>query len=99
MEKNYETVINELALELAAVGVPHEINECHDGWQLRFPWCIGDVVIHSGSYEHSAGKVETYQFPWDDDDVTVLSVQAAAALIASYYEFKTHMDTILDKDS
>ena len=99
MEKNYELVINELALELAAVGVPYEINECWDGWQLRFPWCNGDVVIHSGSYEHSAGKVESYCFPWNDDDVTALSVDAAAALIIGYYEFKTRMDTIMDKDS
>lgn len=99
MEKNYEQVINELALELAAAGVPYEINECHDGWQIRFLWCIGDVVIHSGSYEHSMGKVESYQFPWDNDDVTVLSVDAAAALIISYYEFMNRVTDIMDKDS
>lgn len=99
MEKMYEQIINELALELAAVGVPYEINECYEGWQLRFPWCMGDVAIHDGTYGHSMGKVESYQFPWDNGDVTVLSVDAAAALIISYYEFMSRIDAIMNKDS
>ena len=99
MEKTYEQIINELALELAAVGVPYEINECHNGWQIRFPWCIGDVAIHGGTYCNSLGKVESYQFPWDNDDVTILSVDAAANLIISYYEFMNRIDTIMNKDS
>lgn len=99
MEKTYEQIINELALELASMSVPYEINECHDGWQLRFPWCNGDVAIHGGTYGHSMGKVESYQFPWDDYDVTVLSVDAAAALIISYYEFMNRINTIMNKDS
>lgn len=99
MEKNYETIINELALELAAVGVPYEINECYEGWQIRFPWCNGDVAIHDGTYGHSMSKVESYQFPWDNGDVTVLSVDAAAALIISYYEFMNRITDVMDKDS
>lgn len=99
MEKMYEQIINELALELASVNVPYEINECYEGWQLRFPWCYGDVAIHDGTYGHTEGKVESYQFPWDNGDVTVLSVDAAAALIISYYEFMNRIDTIMTEDS
>ena len=99
MEKMYEQIINELTIKLASVGVPYEINEYHDGWQLRFPWCNGDVTIYGGTYCSNMGKVESYQFPWDDYDVTVLSVDTAAALIISYYEFMNRINTIMTKDS
>lgn len=56
------------------------------GWQLRFPWCEGDVAIHGWTVDHEKGKVESYQFPWDDGDVTILSPDAAAELIIEYYK-------------
>ena len=49
--------------------------------QLKFPWHKDDVVVgtlHAFDYEVMNGlaplcypSIETYQFPWDDGDITV----------------------------
>ena len=49
--------------------------------QLVFPWCGGDVIfgtLHTTDWEMVNGRrlyqypsIESYQFPWDNDDVTV----------------------------
>ena len=99
MNFNYAEPIIRIASALSAADVPYKVRECNEGWQIYFPWCNGDIAIHNGTYGHSMGKVESYCFPWDNDDVTVLSVDAAGALIISYYEFMNRITDIMDKDS
>ena len=77
--------IIELANLCTANKVPFTLNICHDGMQMRFPWCVGDVVCHSASYGSYDECVETFRFPWDDDDVTSLIPEEAAIRIADYH--------------
>lgn len=55
------------------------------GWQIRFPWCVGDVACHKYTYGNMDGYVESYQFPWDEGDVSVLTPEEAADKIVAYY--------------
>ena len=66
--------------------VPFTINPCHDGYQIRFPWCKGDIAMHSLTIGAREGMVETYQFPWDGDDVTPMSPLNAVITVLGYYE-------------
>ena len=68
--------------------VPYERNECWDGFQLRFPWSVGDVAINSYTYGASCGRVETFHFPWDDGDVTSMTPMEAVYKIVTYYRKK-----------
>lgn len=74
-----------IAVYLTVCGVPYEIKRLHDGYQLIFDWTRGDVACHSGTYMSSKGFVESYQFPWDEGDVTVMSPDEAARAIEKYY--------------
>jgi hypothetical protein len=71
---------------LEELNIPCLPNVAHDGAQLRFPWCEGDVVCHCGSYGNKQGLVETYQFPWDNGDVSVMPPQEACRRIVGYYQ-------------
>lgn len=73
------------ALDAAEVPVPYTICPIYEGWQLRFPWCKGDIAVHDGTYGANADKVESYEFSWDEDDVTVLSVDEAIKRIKNEY--------------
>lgn len=81
----YETAINTIITALAG-HVPFTVHIVYDGLQLRFPWCEGDVACHSGTYGSSLGHVESFQFPWDDGDVTELEPEKMALRIVNYYE-------------
>ena len=81
----YVARINRIAKICAEHEVPYTINKLWEGWQIRFPWCKGDIACHDGTYGHNDGMVESYQFPWDDGDVSVLTPEEAAALIVEYY--------------
>ena len=81
----YAERINFIASILTLLSIPYTTNELWDGWQIRFPWCEGDVAAHRGTYGAANGKVESYQFPWDDDDVTELTPREAAINIIAYY--------------
>lgn len=70
-----------IAAALDLLGIPNTINPLHDGWQLRFPWCEGDIACHSHTYGAADGDVESYQFSWDDGDVTQLTPEGATFLI------------------
>ena len=75
-----------IAEALASADIPFEFHDCYDGAQLRFPWSEGDIVCHSGSYgSHSGRRVESYQFPWDNGDVTMLTIEEAIEKISNYY--------------
>lgn len=81
----YAERITFITLILGFLKIPYTVNELWDGWQIRFPWCEGDVAAHRGTYGAANGKVESYQFPWDDDDVTVLTPREAAIKIIAYF--------------
>lgn len=82
---NYADRIYIIARECEKQGVPLTVNPLHDGWQIRFPWCDGDVACHKYTYGTNAGKVESYQFPWDEDDVSVLTPEEAIERITDYW--------------
>ena len=73
---------------LEEMEIPHTTNPLWDGYQIRFPWCDGDVVCHNFSYGHSAGHVESYCFPWDEGDVTELTISEAFVKVVDYYNSK-----------
>ena len=73
---------------LEEMGIPHTTNPLWDGYQIRFPWCNGDMVCHNFSYGHSAGHVESYCFPWDEGDVTELTISEAFVKVVDYYNSK-----------
>ena len=83
---NYYQIITYIKSILDCFSIPCTMNPIYEGYQLRFPWCEGDVAIHDGTYGSKAGHVETYEFPWDEGDVSELEPIEAAALILAYYE-------------
>lgn len=85
---NYGYVVNvaKVANVLHAAEVPYTCNQIFDGWQLRFPWCNGDIACHSGTYGNQEGKVESFCFPWDEGSVSVLEPVRMARKIIAYYE-------------
>ena len=83
---DYERHIDFIAEALDTLHVPYTKYHCWEGAQLRFPWCKGDVACHASTYGSDSGFVETYQFPWDEDDVSMLSPQEAIDKIANYYK-------------
>jgi hypothetical protein len=82
----YFFTINFIKIILDSLQIPCEMREIYKGYQLRFPWCEGDIAMHDGTYGAKAGDVESYQFPWDDGDVTQLSPEEATRKIIAYYE-------------
>ena len=86
---DYEKRINFIAEALDALQVPYTKNESWDGAQLRFPWCEGDIVCHFFSMGSDSGFVESYCFPWDEGDVSMLSPQEAIVEIYHYFLKKT----------
>ena len=83
--RNYYERISFIKSILDSLHIPCSMNGCWEGWQLRLPWCEGDVAAHNGTYENDRGMVESYQFPWDDDDVSVLTPEEAAIKIIALY--------------
>ena len=83
--KNYFERIEFIYNILVALHIPCTMNALYESWQLHFPWCEGDVAAHRGTYEEARGKVESYCFPWDDGDVTVLTPEEAAIKIIAFY--------------
>lgn len=82
---SYVARISRIAKICADHEVPYTTNKLGTGRQIRFPWCMGDVACHTGTYGHNVGMVESYQFPWDDGDVSVLTPEEAGARIVEYY--------------
>lgn len=82
---NYAKNIMIIAEALAAMEVPFSLNRIYDGMQLRFSWCNGDVACHYGTYGSDEGYVETFEFPWDDGDVTKMKPYEAIAHILNLF--------------
>lgn len=83
---NYFENINTIAEACKVAGIPHSVNPLWEGFQIRFPWCEGDIACHASTYGNRDGFVESYQFPWDDGDVTMLRPEAAARKVIGYYK-------------
>ena len=80
--------ILDITNQLDEAEVPYTIHECLGGYQLRFPWCDGDIVAHQ--YAPSRlGKVESMGFSWDAGDVTVMEPEAMAIMIIAEYVIVT----------
>lgn len=71
----YAKPILELANLCTENKIPFTLNVIWDGLQMRFPWNGGDIVCHSGSYEHEIGAVESMGCAWDDEDVSWAKVE------------------------
>ena len=84
---NYAESIIIIAALLDKNEVPYSINKIWEGWQLRFPWTRGDVACHAHTYGNTTGHVETYEFPWDEGDVSMLKPEAAAEKIINYFKY------------
>ncbi|MCQ2210010.1 MAG: hypothetical protein MJZ34_06935 [Paludibacteraceae bacterium] len=56
--EKYAKPIDELASLLEKEGIEFFSRNIHDGKQLLFSWCGGDVVCHSGSYGSGGGLLE-----------------------------------------
>ena len=81
----YAKPILELANLCTKKDIPFTLNIIWDGLQIRFPWHPGDMACHAGTYGHTGGCVESYQFPWDEDDVSVLEPKEAIDLLFDLY--------------
>ena len=77
--------------------IPHNIHPCHDGWKIDFPWCFGDIACNSMTIGHNddLNLVESYLFPWDEGNVTVLTIkEATLKLIALYILYQLQKITL-----
>lgn len=83
---DYYCIIVYIKSILDDAGVPCVVVPIYEGYQLRFPWCVGDIALHSGTYGHHKLHVESYCFPWDEGDVTELEPEEAAEKIITYYK-------------
>lgn len=81
----YAKPILTLSNQLTECEIPHTVNVIWDGLQIRFPWNDGDLVCHSGSYGHDYGAVESMGCPWDDEDVSCISIEDALDRICDWY--------------
>lgn len=61
--------------------VPYRLENTQLGLQLRFDWSDGDVVCHYGT----SHMPESYQFPWDNGDVTRDAPASMANRIVNHY--------------
>lgn len=74
--------------ELGKAEINCTIGPCYEGYMITFPNDKGDVACHRGTYGNASGMVETYQFPWDDGDVSCLTPQEAVERIINYFRSK-----------
>jgi len=81
----YNEIISAMSDRLDEYHISHTINDCHGGAQIRFPWCKGGVAIHDGTYGHEVGYVESYEFPWDNEDVSMVDPEEAVERIVQLY--------------
>jgi len=81
----YNERIAAMSDKLDFYGIPNEVNDCWGGAQIRFPWTIGDVACHEYTSGSENGYVETYQFPWDEEDVSALTPEETVDRIIQLY--------------
>lgn len=60
-----------------------EIAFFQNGFQVLFENIKGDAILHDGSYGRSQCLWETYNFPWDVGDVSVLKAEVVAKRVSA----------------
>lgn len=84
--------------ELHKRGVPFTETLIFDGFQWKFPFTNGDVILHSGSYLNDT-CVESYGMPWDRGDVTPLTPEKMAQYLDNFAEWDAlDPEEITDED-
>ena len=84
--RTYKERIDLIDTCLTRLNIPHEVRPIWEGWQILCPWADdADVAAHDGTYGAKRGMVETYEFPWDEGDVSVLTPEEAADRIITYW--------------
>lgn len=84
--RTYKERIDFIATCLAQLNIPFTMRPIWEGWQILCPWANNaDVAVHDGTYGVKQGMVETYEFPWDEGDVTCLTPEEAADRIIVYW--------------
>lgn len=83
--KDFAKTIFSISLELSVLGVPNTIEECWDGCKISFPWCEGNIAMHSWTHGSEDGCVESYKFPWDEGDATILHPETAVKFIQRHW--------------
>ena len=81
----YANVMNDIELALFHSNIEYTQHSLHGGYQLRFPWCDGDVVIHDRSGKSADGKVESFGFPWDVGEISIMTPKLFVEYIRNYY--------------
>ena len=85
LNPKYAMTILRLASKLSNKSIPYTLDVIWDGLQIRFPWSNGDLVCHFGSYGNEEECVESYCCPWDDGDVSCLTIEEALDNIVEWY--------------
>lgn len=68
--------------KLKKAGIKFEWHPLYDGYQWTFDkFPGGDIALHGGTNGARYGYLESYQMPWDDGDVTVLTHAEAIQLL------------------
>lgn len=88
MQQSIKKAMLDIGRRLNESAIPYIIEPYAGGFVVKFPWCNGDIACNSFTYYHEDGLVETYQFPWDNDDVTVLAPEEAVDRIVDFYSEK-----------
>lgn len=84
--RTYKERIDLIATCLSRLNIPFEMRSLYEGWQILCPWADNaDVAAHDGTYGTARGMVESYGFPWDEGDVSVLTPEEAADRIIVYW--------------
>ena len=55
-----------------------------NGFIVTFMGQEGDAALHDGTYGHDDYYWETFQFPWDEGDVTVHSTDDLISLLETF---------------
>lgn len=85
MQQSIKEAMLDTARGLNENAIPYTIKLYAGGFVVKFPWCDGDIACNVFTYHHEDGYVETYHFPWDDNDVTVLTPEEAVNNIINFY--------------
>ena len=66
--------------------VPYTLDECWEGYELRFDWADdADIVCHKAVIGGDRDRVESMGFSWDGDDVSNFEAEDMARLIVAEY--------------
>ena len=88
---SYEERIKEIGKACDEIGIPYIERPCFEGWQICFSWLNGgaDIACHDHTYGAQHGCVESYKCPWDNGDVTVLTVgEAIGKVVKAWLNWK-----------